>query len=243
MPHPSVTGRGRTVPAIDAEQVRLQLAARIRDPAVNLTIGELGIIRDVTLTGDRLTVRIQPCTPDCWPLAMAGIARSIRRFAADHGLQAQIELEPVMLLPETELREMVHDVERDPTRLRELWTRSYTVSLLTILTQLEASGLSEEEIATLEMADLAARVDSGSLSNRMLVALRHWRREVGLPDSGPLLVDVDGEPITDLPRWRRAARLALLSQRTYGAICRDTRDAYHAPPIAPSDSSVTPDGR
>lgn len=229
--------------AIDAEQIRQQLAARIRDPAVNLTIGELGIIRDVRLAGDRLTVRIQPCTPDCWPLAMAGIARSIRRFAADHGLQAEIELEPVMLLPEAELREMVGDVEQDPTRLRELWTRSYTVSLLTVLSQLEASGLAEEEIATLDMADLAARVNSGSFSSRMLDALRHWRREIGLPESGPVLVDADGEPITDLPRWRRAARLALLSQRTYGAICRDTRDAYHATPVAPSDSSVPHDGR
>lgn len=229
--------------AIDAEQIRQQLAARIRDPAVNLTIGELGIIRDVTLAGDRLTVRIQPCTPDCWPLAMAGIARSIRRFAADHGLQAEIELEPVMLLPEAELREMVGDVEQDPTRLRELWTRSYTVSLLTVLSQLEASGLAEEEIATLDMADLAARVNSGSFSSRMLDALRHWRRDIGLPESGPVLVDAAGEPITDLPRWRRAARLALLSQRTYGAICRDTRDAYHAPPVAPSDSSVPHDGR
>jgi len=231
------------VAAIDAEQVRQQLAARIRDPAVNLTIGELGIIQDVTLTGDRLTVRIQPCTPDCWPLAMAGIARSIRQIAADHGLQAEIELEPVMLLPETELQEMVRDVERDPTRLRELWIRSYTVSLLTILTQLEASALSEKEIASLEITDLAARVDGGSLSARMLDALRHWRREIGLPDSGPLLVDADGNSITDLPRWRRAARLALLSQRTYGAICRDTRDAYHAPQVAPSDSSMPHDGR
>ncbi|MDI3340881.1 MAG: hypothetical protein QJR03_10140 [Sphaerobacter sp.] len=229
--------------SIDAEQVHRQIAERIRDPAVNLTIGQLGIIRDVALTGDRLTVRLRPCTPDCWPLAMAGIARSIRRYAADHGLTAEIEVEPVMLLPEAELQGMVHDLERNPTHLRELWTRSYTVSLLTILTQLQVRGMSDDAVASLEMADLPARVGSGALSARMLDALRHWRRELGLPNTGPLLIDADGEPIADLPRWRRTARLALISQQTYGAICRDTRDAYHAQPLAPSDSSAASDGR
>lgn len=226
-----------------ADALRQELASAIHDPAVNRTIGDLGIIRDVTLEQDRLHVRLRPCTPDCWPLAMAGIARSIRRYAEARGLTAEVEVEPVMLLPTSDLDAMVDAVERSPEQLHGLWHRSLTVSLLAIVANLQAHDYAPDAICALTVSDLPDLVSAGALSREAVDRYLHWRRELGLPEPGPLLIDIDGQPIDDLRRWQRRARLALLSQHTYAAICRDTRDAYHASEHPSSPTSVPPDGR
>lgn len=225
------------------EAIRRELASLVRDPAVNRAIGDLGIIRDVQVSEGRLRVRLRPCTPDCWPLAMAGIARSIRRYADARGLTADVEVEPVMLIPPDSLETMVADVETNPGRLRAMWERSFTVSLAGVLAALEARGFTEDEIAGLDAADLARHVASGFLPAEAVGAYLHWRHELGFPEHGSLLTDATGQPISDARRWQRRARLALVSQRTYAAICRDTADAFHPQPPASDGEVASHNGR
>ncbi|MBX6341698.1 MAG: DUF59 domain-containing protein [Thermomicrobiaceae bacterium] len=155
-----------------------EIASTVRDPAVNRAIGDLGIVRSVRLDGDTLSVRLRPCTPECWPLAMAGIVRSIRAYAAERGWEADVEVEPSMLVPPEAFAAVVGDVARDPGRLRELWERSYTVSLQAVVMALQVAGFDEARLAAMGVGEAYdALPDRSSLD-----ALMDWRRRLGLPD-------------------------------------------------------------
>lgn len=71
-------------------------AAAVRDPELPvLTIEELGILRDVTVTGDRVTVTITPTYSGC--PAMAAITRDIRAALNASGVSdvdIRTELDP-----------------------------------------------------------------------------------------------------------------------------------------------------
>lgn len=203
-----------------------EIAQTVRDPAVNRAIGELGIIRAVELSDGQLRVRLRPCTPECWPLAMAGIVRSIRRYAEARGWRAEVHVEPAMLISPESLDAVIHDVERHPERLREFWERSYTASLAHLVALLQLAGLDEPRLASLTVAEVEQLVPESG--REALEAWRTWRRHLGLPDGGLFLLAADGRPIADLGAWARRARLAQVTQRTYAAICRDTADAYHS---------------
>lgn len=202
-----------------------EIAQTVRDPAVNRAIGELGIIRAVELIDGQLRVRLRPCTPECWPLAMAGIVRSIRRYAEARGWRAEVQVEPAMLISPESMDAVIQDVERHPERLREFWERSYTVSLAHLVALLQLAGLDEPRLASLTVAEVEQLIPESGRD--VLETWRTWRRHLGLPESGLFLLAVDGRPIADLEVWARRARLAQVTQRTYAAICRDTADAYH----------------
>lgn len=73
----------------DARRVREALAA-IPDPELPvITIGELGILRDVYVRGDRVRVVITPTYSGC--PAMEVIREDIERAARAEGLQATVE--------------------------------------------------------------------------------------------------------------------------------------------------------
>ncbi|MCM8748274.1 iron-sulfur cluster assembly protein [Thermomicrobiaceae bacterium CFH 74404] len=202
-----------------------EIAETVRDPAVNRTIGELGIIRTVELNDRQLRVRLRPCTPECWPLAMAGIVRSIRRYAEARGWGAEVQVEPAMLISPESMDAVIQEVEQHPERLREFWERSYTVSLVHLIAALQLAGVDESRLVSLTVAEVEQLISEPGRG--ALEAWRTWRRHLGLPDDGLFLLTADGRPITDLAAWARRARLAQVTQRTYAAICRDTSDAFH----------------
>lgn len=212
--------------SVDIAAIWRDIGSSIRDPAVNRAIGELGIIRHIELDSGRLQVRLRPCTPECWLLAMAGIVRAIRRYAEERGWRAEVQVEPAMLIPPESMDNVIRDVEQHPERLREFWERSYTVSLAHVVGALQATGLDLSRLASLTVAEVERLIPESARD--ALEAWRTWRRHLGLPEGGLFLLAADGGPIADLDTWARRARLALVTQRTYAAICRETADAYHA---------------
>ena len=100
-----------------------EVAAGVCDPEIDVGLADLGVLRSVSLTGDRIRVRLSPTRLSC--PALGEIARRVRAALADAAPGCEIEIvwergtwqpEAVTLAGRDALRRGGYDVAGDAPR-------------------------------------------------------------------------------------------------------------------------------
>ena len=200
----------------------------VRDPELDESIVRLDFVASVQVDGGRVTVELRLPTYFCAPnfaylmvadaydavIALPGVERVVIRLI-DHFASDEINAGVAdgrgfagsfPGLADDELAELRLTFRRKAHRAGQERCAS----------RLVASGWSVSDLAAGTLGDVPPGLD--------LDRLRRRRRELGLPasDDTPLLVDDDGEPITeiDLPAQLRFARTTRISIEGNAALCR-----------------------
>ena len=197
----------------------------VYDPELDQPITALGFVVacEVSPDGD-VVIRLQLPTPQCAPnfaFLMAADARAaVRRLPGVRSVTVRLDDH----FTGAEINDALdHDLgfagafpgettDDELASLRELFLRKALVARQSRLCEaLQAAG---ENVLGLRLGDLPEGAET-----RRCVELR---RRLGLshdPDS-PAFVLPNGDPIPDLPRWLRTARLVRTSLEVNGGICR-----------------------
>jgi metal-sulfur cluster biosynthetic enzyme len=211
----------------------LEALAEVYDPELDEPITRLGFVSSAEANRDGdVEVSLRLPTPQCAPnfaFLMAADARAaVRRMPGVRSVSVRLEDH----FTGSEINQALSRGEgfsgafpgetaddRGLVRLRELFLHKALVARQCRMCEaLLARG---EEVLALRVRDLPAGEDA-----RRCVELR---RRLGLshaPDS-PAFVLADGEPIENLSRWLRGARLVRTSLEVNGGICRSLLQVRH----------------
>ncbi len=208
----------------------LEALAEVYDPELDEPITRLGFVTSCSIDPDgdvQITLRLP--TPQCAPnfaFLMAADARAaVRGLPGVRGVSVRLEDH----FTGAEINHALQNgdgfagafpgetTDDELDALRELFLRKALTARQSRLCQ----TLGAEDPLALRLGDLPDSEDA-----RRCLELR---RRLGLPltPGSPAFVLPNGDPITDLARWLRTARLTRVSLETNGGICRSLLQARH----------------